>query len=127
MPFDWNNFLTLAEELATKTDEASQRTAISRAYYCVFNLAIARAKATVGSKPEHVGYHQWCWNQYLRTPDRACNQLGISGQRMKDWRVRVDYHATDIRRLDDEVQRVLQEAHELLAGLTALDPKYPRP
>ena len=43
MPFDWNEFLTLARELAAKTDDASKRTAISRAYYCVFNLATARA------------------------------------------------------------------------------------
>jgi len=42
MPFDWNKFLSLAQQLATSSDEACKRTAISRAYYCVFNLAFAR-------------------------------------------------------------------------------------
>jgi uncharacterized protein (UPF0332 family) len=127
MPFDWNNFLTLAEELATKTDEASQRTAISRAYYCVFNLALARAKSKGRFPPRNTPTHQWCWDQYKGTVDPTCQQLGNTGERMKRMRVDADYKATKIPRLDDEVEKVLQEAHELLAGLTALDPKYPRP
>jgi uncharacterized protein (UPF0332 family) len=130
MPFDWNNFLTLAHELATKMDEASKRTAISRAYYCAFNFALPRAVANVGPRPRDVPSHQWCWNQYIRTAHPACKQLGITGQRMKDLRVKADYHAEDIakdiRRLDEKVQRMLQEAHDFLADLTALDRTYPR-
>jgi uncharacterized protein (UPF0332 family) len=127
MPFDWNDFLTLAEELATKLDDASKRTAISRAYYCVFNLASARAESKVGPRPKDVPSHQWCWDQYISTPDLTCRQLGNTGERMKRMRHKADYRATDIFRLDDEVRRVLQEAHELLAGLAALKPQYPRP
>jgi len=128
MPFDWNDFLTLADELATRFDEASKRTAISRAYYCVFNLASARAESNVGPRPKGtLTSHQWCWNQYKQTVDPTCQRLGNTGERMKRMRGNVDYRATDIFRLDDEVQRVLQEAHELLAGLAALDPQYPRP
>jgi uncharacterized protein (UPF0332 family) len=127
MPFDWNNFLILAEELARKFDEASKRTAISRAYYCVFNLAYARAQSKVGPRPEGLTSHQWCWDQYKSTPDLTCRQLGNTGERMKRMRHKADYRAADIFRLDDEVQRVLQEAHVLLAGLTTLDPNYPRP
>jgi hypothetical protein len=33
MPFDWNDFLSLARQLARSADEASKRTAKSRAYY----------------------------------------------------------------------------------------------
>jgi len=127
MPFDWNNFLTLAHELATKMDEASKRTAISRAYYCVFNLALARAESKVGPRPQKVPSHQWCWDQYISTPNLTCRQLGNTGDRMKRMRAKADYVATDNPRLDDEVQRMLQEAHEVLADLAALDPKYPRP
>ena len=41
MPFDWRQYLTLAEELSRKSTtpanlEARQRTAISRAYYAAF-------------------------------------------------------------------------------------------
>ena len=127
MPFDWTNFLTLAEELATKTDKASKRTAISRAYYCVFNLAFARAQSRVGLRPKDAPSHQWCWQQYTGTLDPACQQLGNTGDRLKRMRVKADYRDTDIPRLDGEVQRMLEDAHQFLADLATLDPKYPRP
>ena len=40
MPFDFAAYLTLAEELKQRTDEASLRTAISRVYYAVFHQEI---------------------------------------------------------------------------------------
>jgi len=127
MPFDWKDFLSLAQQLASSTDEASKRIAISRAYYCVFNLAFARAERTVGPKPWDGGFHQWCWDQYTGTDDKACKQLGNTGQRMKARRVKVDYMDADIRRLDDEVQRTLEDARRFLADLATLDPSYPHP
>ena len=39
MPFDWTEYARLAEELGTRADEASLRTAISRAYYSVYHQA----------------------------------------------------------------------------------------
>ena len=47
MPFDWNGYLEVAENLKTETDgqpenntvQAKRRTAISRAYYAVFHIA----------------------------------------------------------------------------------------
>jgi hypothetical protein len=127
MPFDWNDFLTLADELATKLDEAPKRTAISRAYYCVFNLAFARAESTTGRRPRGAHRHQWCWDQYTKTPDRTCAQLGVTGDRMKRLRVDADYKAAKIPRLNEEVQRMLEDAHQFLADLAALNPQYPRP
>jgi hypothetical protein len=127
MPFDWNNFLTLADELASRIDETSKRTAISRAYYCVFNLAYARAESRVGARPRGVTSHQWWWNQYIGTPDSTCRQLGNTGDRMKRLRHRADYKSADIPRLDDEVRRMLEEARQCLADLATLDPTYPHP
>jgi len=126
MPFDWNSFLTLADELAGRTDEAAKRTAISRAYYCVFNLAFGRAELTAGGYPGGVGYHDWCWSKYRETPDSTCKKLGIDGDRMKRRRVKADYHAY-IPRLDDEVQLVLEEARQFRTELAALNPRYPLP
>lgn len=37
--FTWNDYLTLAESLASSSDEAALRTAISRAYYASFHTA----------------------------------------------------------------------------------------
>jgi len=127
MPFDWNNFLSLAEVLAASNDEASKRTALSRAYYCVFNLALARAEMTVGPKPWAEPSHKWCWDQYASTRDPNCQQLGNTGDRLKRIRVKADYHAADIRRLDDEVQRMLRDAQEFLVNLATLNPQYPHP
>src|SRR5438552_14010258 len=39
MAFDWNDYARLAEELPTRKDEASLRTAISRFYYSVYHQA----------------------------------------------------------------------------------------
>jgi hypothetical protein len=127
MPFDWNHFLTLAEELAQKPDEASKRTAISRAYYSVFNPAFARAETTIGPKPAGEAYHQWCWDQYTGSGDHSCRQLGLNGNRMKAVRVKADYRHADIPRLDEKVRRMLEDAHQFLADLAALDPLFPRP
>ena len=125
MAFDWNNYLTLAEQLATRPDEASKRTAISRAYYCVFNLAFERAESTAGRHPEGESYHRWCWSKYERTPDGSCKQLGIDGSRMAQRRVRADYNASDIRRLEDQVRRMLGEARQFRIDIAALNPRYP--
>ena len=127
MPFDWNNYLTLAEELAARADDASKRTAISRAYYCVFNLAFSRAESTAGPHPKGESYHRWCWSKYEKTPDPSCKQVGIDGSRMAERRVRADYRAADIHRLDDKVQRMLEDARQLRMDLAALNPRHPLP
>lgn len=41
MAFDWNDYFTLAGELNSPGNEAKIRSAISRSYYCAFNLAKA--------------------------------------------------------------------------------------
>jgi hypothetical protein len=127
MPFDFHNFLTLAEELATRGDEASKRSSISRAYYSVYHLAFARAERTAGRHPVNVPFHQWCWEKYRDTPDPACQQIGTDGDRMKRRRVKADYRAADIPRLDDEVQRMLEEARQFRIDLAALNPAHPLP
>jgi hypothetical protein len=127
MPFDWNEYLVLARQLAAADDDASKRSAISRAYYFAFNIAFARAEDTAGRYPGGEGYHKWCWDKYRNTPDLNCRKLGIDGDRMKLRRVRVDYKSADIPRLDDEVRRTLLEARQFRANLDALNPRYPLP
>jgi len=126
MAFDWNNYLNLAEELAKREDEASKRTSISRAYYSAFHDAILRAEQNCGRK-EGGNSHDWCWNRYIYTPDDACNQLGIDGNRLKAMRVKADYIAATIDRLDENVQRALTAARKLKRGIAALNPQLPRP
>jgi hypothetical protein len=126
MTFDWNEYLTLAEELALKNDEASKRTSISRAYYSVYHLAYERAKAS-GGTPATGSKHAWCWNQFQKTPDAICRELASWGIRMKKRRIDADYYNTAISRLDDEVQTMLSLAHNFRAKIALLDPRYPHP
>ena len=66
MSFDWNYYLVIAKKLKTSTDgksdnnnnEALKRTAISRAYYAVFHLAVAYAKNNFGYIPNQNGPNQ---------------------------------------------------------------------
>ncbi len=127
MPFDWNEFLSLAQQLATSKDEASKRTAISRAYYCVSNVAFARAESAGCRYPRGEGYHHWCGRKYLETADSSCRKLGVDGKRMLALRVRADYNSGEIRRLDDTVLRMLGDAQQFLAALATLNPRYPPP
>ena len=125
MPFEWTMYLRLAEELAARPDEAAKRTAISRAYYFVFNIAFARAESTAGRCPVNEGRHAWCWNRYIQSPDIDGRQLG------SDWRP----HETPARRgsqstkvnLEQEVQLMLIEARRFEARLAALPARFPRP
>jgi len=127
MPFDWKEFLSLAERLARNADEASKRAAISRAYYSVFNLAFARAELVGCHYPGGEGYHQWCWRKYSETPDFDCKRLGVEGDRMKRLRLKVDYEAVDIPRLDERISRILADAQRFLTALATLNPRYPLP
>jgi len=126
MPFDWNEFLNLAEDLATRNDEASKRTAISRAYYAVFHSALARATQRSGQPPQNVPVHGWCWGKYQSTNDMACHELGNKGSRLKRRRTLADYKE-NIPRIDDEVRAALEEARRFPADLAALDAAFPTP
>ncbi len=126
MSFDWNNFLVLAEELAQRGDEAAKRTAVSRAYYFIFNLAYARAESSGGS---FVGgdRHAQCWRRYMATPDPTCQKLGIAGDRMKVRRISADYEAPTKARLDDEVRLALEGARQFRDDLRSLPTRFPLP
>jgi hypothetical protein len=126
MPFDWNEYLTLAEQLAQRNDEASKRSSVSRAYYSAFHDAFSRAEQNCGPK-QGGNSHQWCWDRYIYTPDAACNQIGVDGDRLKAKRVRADYNAEEIKRLDEYVARALADARSLKRRIAALDAQCPRP
>lgn len=127
MPFDWNQFFTLAERLANEADDASRRTAISRAYYYVFNLAFERAESTAGNYPGDEGFHTWCWKKYTKTPDLDCKRIGILGGRMKRRRVEADYNSAYMPSIERDTQSALQDARDFSVQLPRLNPRYPLP
>lgn len=115
--FHWANYLSLAQELATRKDqEAALRSAISRAYYAVFCKA-RNALLEEGSRiPSAGSVHSFVWNTYLQAADPRRKSIGLTGHRLRIDRNRADYH--DIfHRIDKVVQGDLVVARKLLDEL----------
>jgi len=100
MPFDWNDYARLADELSKREDEASLRTAISRLYYSVYHQA--RDYLLVKNVPLSTtdSSHKVVWKTYLRMGG-SCGAVGRSGERIQDNRRTADYdtNVSDIRQL----------------------------
>lgn len=125
MSFDWSKYLELAKKLAAeKGDEASLRSAVSRAYYCVFNLAMMRAKSNDFRPKDDAGSHDQLWTLYGRNTDVQCPKISNIGARLKRRRVKADYYS-NINKLQDEVADALSDADECIAMIAALPKELP--
>ncbi len=99
MSFDWIDFLELAIKLQASPDllgseEASYRTAVSRAYYAAFHLALAFATSK-GYAPSHSGNDHRGVPAYFRSGGGASGRLrmriAMNLDRIRDGRRRADY------------------------------------
>jgi hypothetical protein len=124
--FDWNAYLTLSEELSTRSDEAALRTAISRAYYFVYQTAKRREAVKQYRFSNEGKSHDDLWELYDRNTSQECKRLARIGKRLKLRRVDADYSAY-YPRIEEDITTVLQDAKDCAAILVALDPKYPEP
>ena len=130
MPFDWQEFLDFAERLLDSDSEAAKRSAISRAYYSVFNPAFERAQRNnccTFDPEDRKGVHVRCWSAYKRGPDPNCVKLGVDGDRLRDLRVRADYKSGAYSRLNEDAAQVIKDVKALRAKLARLDDRYPLP
>jgi hypothetical protein len=126
MNFDWNNYLTLAKTLsAAVNDEASLRSAVSRSYYCAFNLALSRAKANNYRPPDDGSSHDLLWDLYGRNNDTGCKRVALFGARMKRRRVKADYRE-HFDKLSAEVQDAIADAEECVAIISNLHKQLPQ-
>jgi hypothetical protein len=90
--FDWGEYLRLASALeAQATDEASLRSAASRAYYAAYHKAIDTADAHGVRIAPVTGYgsHSNCWMAYKTVA--AFVGVGADGDRLMVIRVAADY------------------------------------
>ncbi len=92
-PFDWRAYLTLALKLASEPDEASRRSAISRAYYACYGLATTYALRQGFSHV--VVTHDRIWEWHLRLGDPSGGRINEIGKRIKNSRIAADYRADD--------------------------------
>lgn len=70
MSFDWSAYWALAKELAARTDEASLRSSVSRAYYSAYHSALNAVELNVeGIRDSHktvVEYYERAANSTMR-------------------------------------------------------------
>ena len=118
MPFDWREYLRLAESLESGTApahrEAAGRTAVSRAYYAAFCRLRNVARDHEGFVPrgteeDHVRLRDHLRN---RNEDRVAQELG----RLRHWRNSCDYH-DDVPNLEHAVAFSILTAKEILNRL----------
>lgn len=126
MPFDWLQYLTLATELAGRSDEASLRSSISRAYYCVYHLALQRAQKHDFELSLSEGTHGQLWAIYSGNPEPDCQRLATIANRLREKRVKADYKP-EFPRISDEVPGVLADAQEFKTVLLRLPERHPKP
>lgn len=106
MSFDWSEYLQLARYLAAQdvspSEEARQRSAISRAYYAAYHEVRLLARQQ-GFQDSHAENHRNLIEYCLAEPRREWRNLGENLRRLRDKRnsadydrrfERVDYHAT---------------------------------
>lgn len=97
MSFDWFDFLALADALSRNPtspgpEEASLRSAISRAYYAAYcsvrNFADARGEILLRGKASD---HWLVINHFRRSPDASRQKIGNQLDRLRRRRNKADY------------------------------------
>jgi uncharacterized protein (UPF0332 family) len=121
-PFNWADYLTLATVLSTNADEASQRSAISRAYYSVFHAATLHA----GRNGYNGRSHGRLWKMYQADADKNARRLSVLGNRMKKAREDADY-AARISRINDVMTLQLAIAKQFAGVLAQVPAASPQP
>jgi hypothetical protein len=124
--FDWSGYLLLARELSRRSDEPSRRSAISRAYYFVFNMAANRPAVDQYRFPDDKKDHAEVWALYKRNANQDCQKLALIGGRMKYRRVTADYRPL-YPRLEEELARTLEDAEACATIFGCLGSEYPQP
>ena len=123
-PFDWSEYFRLAGELGAGIDEASLRSAISRAYYYVYHLALQRAQNNDYRPRPGEGTHAQLWRLFISSPEPDCQRLAAIATRLKEKRQRADYE-NHYARVGEEVPQLLDDARRFAALLSTLAPRHP--
>ena len=104
MPFDWREYLELARELSglrgsSYSQEAAERSAVSRAYYAAFCWARNYAEKSLGFKPKRDPRDHVELRDHLR--NQGYPELASDLNKLRGWRNACDY--------DDQVSQLHQQ------------------
>jgi len=112
MSFNWKDYVDLAEELLKREDEASHRSAVSRAYYGVFCIARNRLSMTY-DKSRFV--HWQVIKRLWKSNNPKHKKLAKILSDLKRARERADYEEDSFKREDAKIMVLLsKEALSLL-------------
>lgn len=126
MSFDWSEYLTLAQELASTSttspiEEAKLRSAISRAYYAAFckarNYLIYENNEPI---PRNVNVHWYVVDKFETSAQTERQTIGFLLRHMRSIRNIIDYQDRFHRDLKKTARGVLAEAAEVLHLLSTL-------
>jgi uncharacterized protein (UPF0332 family) len=109
--FDWTLYLLLAQSLAQASDEASQRSAVSRAYYAIFNKARLMLEYEGIPISDTGKAHADVWRT-LEAAGKGRRRLGQEGKRLRDMRRKADYE-TKVASLDKVTEDAMKTAGDL--------------
>ena len=125
MSFNWEDYLSLANELSSNSsvggnEEAKKRSAISRAYYAAFINARNKILPSIGNPPNWYrnGSHNWYIDGYL-TKGWEGRQVQRKLKSLKRRRKRADYD-NSFRNISEELKAALRESKKILEVLNAL-------
>ena len=99
--FNWSRYLDLAKDLGSRHDEASLRSAISRAYYHVYHLALQRALNNGFQPARGESTHHQLWRVFSDSPEPDCQRLAFIANKLKEKRQRADYEGRYSRAAED--------------------------
>jgi uncharacterized protein (UPF0332 family) len=125
MTFNWQDYLRLAKELANRADdEASQRSAISRAYYAAFHCACVYVEAQSPGTLKRTGDdHFIVWKHLSNAPKKQEKSAGWSGDRLVKMRRKADYEGASLE-FPKATREALANAETVLNSLAALTPMH---
>lgn len=123
MSFDWADYLTLADALSHNPgvpgpEEASLRTAISRAYYAAYRSALNTVVARREINPTgQASDHSLIINHFRKANDQKRKKIGADLSRLRNNRNKADYDDVLIGRPADTARSSVALARNILNAL----------
>ena len=107
--FDWADYLELADNLLGQANEAAFRSAVSRAYYAVYNRArqkLIEESLIYRADPSEPYKHKAVWDLYRYSDDPPRRKVGLDGDRLRKSRTDADYNNSTSVTLSNANMRV---------------------
>ena len=119
MPWQWSEFIDLARELAERSDEASQRTAISRAYYAAFGVARALLISEGHELADDNSVHAALWQAFHTSTDDRRYYIALDGRWLRANRNRADYDEAVVK-LPLAARQAVKKAQAVISAIERL-------